>query len=268
MSYIYAISDIHGYYEQMIDSLKVLDLKNLENNIIFLGDYIDRGNDSCKVLYYVKELYESYPEQVTILLGNHDEMFLNWLYFQYDEVKWLSQDHGMTTVKSFFTVEEYKKIIGMIQTTSGYYDEISMLFKEEIKKKHNELLEWLLIIFKQPRYIETEQQIFVHAGILEEAEDLWKHGTPQEYFTQKYPAEIGYFYKDIIAGHVSSAEVANKQEYLGRVFWDGESHFYIDGTVEESGTIPVLKYDTKNRKYSFFEKDKPKHEWREVFVNL
>lgn len=41
MATIYAISDIHGYYNQMIDSLKNVDLKNEENKIIFLGDYVD-----------------------------------------------------------------------------------------------------------------------------------------------------------------------------------------------------------------------------------
>ena len=36
----------------------------------------------------------------------------------------------------------------------------------------------------------------------------------KEYFTQKYPAETGYFYKDIIVGHISSVEIANKKNIL------------------------------------------------------
>jgi serine/threonine protein phosphatase 1 len=263
---IYAISDIHGYYEQMINSLKNIDLENHENQIVFLGDYVDGGDDSCKVLYFIKALFDRHSEQVTVLLGNHDEMFLSWLYSQIDELQWLSQEQSVRTVKSFFTVEEYTEI--KVQATGCTYHEMSFVFKEAIKKKHHGLLEWFLTISKQPRYVETEQQIFVHAGILEEAEELWKHGTPNEYFTQKYPAELGHFYKEIIAGHISSAEIANNQKYLGRVFWDKKSHFYIDGTVEKSGTIPVLKYDTQKKIYSTFESDTEQNEWREVDVNV
>lgn len=268
MATIYAISDIHGYYNQMIDSLKNVDLKNKENKVIFIGDYVDGGNNSCRVLYYIKELYEKHAGQVIVLLGNHDEMFIDWLYLQVDDLQWLSQDADMSTVKSFFTVEEYREIIDMLQPSSYSYDKISKVLKGAIKKKHGGMLNWLLSISKQPRYYETDQQIFVHAGILEEAEDLWKHGTPKEYFTQKYPAETGYFYKDIIAGHISSAEIANNKEYLGKVYWDGENHFYIDGTVEKSSSIPVLKYDTKKKRYSTFEKDIVQGEWREVYVHL
>lgn len=268
MSNIYAISDIHGYYEQMIDSLKNVDLEIQENKIIFLGDFVDGGNDSCKVLYYIKRLYESRAEQATILLGNHEEMFLDWLYSQLDELQWLSQEQSMCTVKSFFTVKEYTDILSKIHSKSFSYDEMSILFKAAMKKKHPDLLEWLRTISNQPRYIETDQQIFVHAGILEEADNLWKQGTPIEYFTEKYPAEVGYFYKDIIAGHISSAEIAETQKYLGKVYWDRKSHFYIDGTVEKSGTIPVLKYDTKMKRYSTFEKDEAQRDWKEVYVNI
>ncbi|WP_231686955.1 metallophosphoesterase [Bacillus sp. JCM 19034] len=198
MSNIYVISDIHGYYEQMVDSLKNVDLKNQENTILFLGDFVDGGRDSCKVLYYIKGLFERRPEQTTVLLGNHDEMFLDWLYSKIDELQWLSQDKSMRTVKSFFTLEEYREVLDRIQSTSGSYDEISNLFKAAIKKKHHDLLEWFQTIYNQPRYLETARQIFVHAGILEEAGDLWKHGTPQEYFTNKYPAEVGFFIKILL----------------------------------------------------------------------
>ncbi|AFQ17333.1 metallophosphoesterase [Bacillus thuringiensis] len=268
MATIYAISDIHGYYNEMIDSLKNVDLKNKENKIIFLGDYVDGGNDSCKVLYYIKELHENHVDQVIVLVGNHDEVFLHWLYSQEDDFKLLFQEPDICTFKSFLTVEEYREIFDTFQPLTYSYEKVSEALKEAIKKKHGDLLKWLLNISKQLRYFETDQQIFVHAGILEEAEDLWKHGTPKEYFTQKYPAETGYFYKDIIAGHISSVEIANKKEYLGKVYWDGESHFYIDGTVEKSGNIPVLKYDTEKKRYSTFEKDTIHGEWREVYVDV
>lgn len=47
----------------------------------------------------------------------------------------------------------------------------------------------------------------------------------------------------IVAGHVGTAMIANNYRFHD-IYFDGESHYYIDGTVYESGVINVLMYDT------------------------
>lgn len=42
-----------------------------------------------------------------------------------------------------------------------------------------------------PRYYTEGNTIFAHAGIEEDAGDLWEWGTGEEIFTGKYPAETG-----------------------------------------------------------------------------
>lgn len=205
--FYYAMSDIHGYFDVLQESMQVVDLKsNKSNKIIFLGDYIDYGKESLKVLYFIKRLSEEYDGQVIALRGNHEEIFLKKLLIA-NSIK----------IDSF-------------------------------KEKHKELIIWLRNL---PYYFQTKRQIFVHAGILEEAGDLWMHGTPTEYFTSKYPAEEGFFYKDIIAGHVGTSELRNNKNNH-EVYWDGKNHYYIDGTVRESGIIPVLKYNTDTIIYTSF----------------
>ncbi len=44
---VWVISDIHGMYDQLVMLLRKIDLND---QVIFLGDYIDRGPDSKKVL--------------------------------------------------------------------------------------------------------------------------------------------------------------------------------------------------------------------------
>lgn len=99
-----------------------------------------------------------------------------------------------------------------------------------------------------PLFYETDRQIFVHAGIDEEAEDLWRVACEDWYFLEKVPPSFGPFPKDIVAGHVGTYGLCGEN----RVFWDGEAHFYLDGSTECSGVVPVLKYDSATGRYTTF----------------
>ncbi|WP_246145276.1 metallophosphoesterase [Oceanobacillus sojae] len=253
MSTIYSISDIHGCYEAMLDTLNLVDLESDKNNkLLFLGDYISRGKNSCKVLYHIKNLEEKYPDQVVVLIGNHEQMFLDW-YCNEQEFLWLSQDQQLVTTKSFFKAEQWDYVFRELLHLKRSTVRMSSFIKAEIKKEHPELLQWLFSKRKE-FYYETEPQIYVHAGVYEAEPELWKHATEPYEFIWKYPAETGSFYKDIIAGHISTVEVSNDNSYLGKVFWDGQSHFFIDGETVESNIVPLLKFDTCTGGYSSYEK--------------
>ncbi|HHK6753863.1 TPA: serine/threonine protein phosphatase, partial [Streptococcus pneumoniae] len=110
---------------------------------------------------------------------------------------------------------------------------------------------WFKKRYRDKRYYETDTQIFVHAGIDEEAGMLWKELTSSKIFTNKFPITTGRFHKAIISGHIASWEVAKDRRYLGKIYYDSKSHYLIDGDVTNSKTIPVLCYDTITQKYHF-----------------
>jgi serine/threonine protein phosphatase 1 len=142
-----------------------------------------------------------------------------------------------------------KEKIKQLKSVLGYYDfmfRAAKIIKEVIISNHKELIQWLN---RLPLYYETETQIFVHAGIDEEAGEYWKYGTSDEYFVSKYLATFGKFYKDIIAGHISTSSIVNDKKFYG-VFWDKHSHFYLDGNVKNSYDIPMLVYETDEKKYT------------------
>lgn len=101
-----------------------------------------------------------------------------------------------------------------------------------------------------PYLHETETQVFVHAGIDEEAGEYWRWGADNGSLCEKYPPTFGTFEKDIVAGHVGTAQISGDADFHG-VFWDGASHYFIDGTTEVSGQLPVLRYDCGTGSYDY-----------------
>lgn len=71
-----AVGDIHGCYstfhELIINKLDLLK----EDQLFLLGDLINRGNDSAKVLELVSQLQQE-GYQIFPIRGNHEEKFLN-----------------------------------------------------------------------------------------------------------------------------------------------------------------------------------------------
>lgn len=218
MAFIYSMSDMHGEIEAFKEALSAIDLRNKENKLILLGDYIDHEAKNFEMLTFVKNLQEEYEKQVIVIAGNHEFMLL--------------ED---------------------IANKSATFNDKS-------------IINWLRTL---PYYFETDTQIYVHAGVDEEAGEYWKWGTEDYFFCCKYPHTIGEFEKDIIAGHIGTYAIANEANYH-KVFWDKQSHFYIDGTTELSKVIPILKFDTDVKSYTSFEKITNKNngsiEWQEYTI--
>lgn len=77
MSKLYAIGDIHG--QRGLLRLLVERVPFAEDDeIVFIGDYIDRGPDSRGVVEDVLEFRLKHPRTVC-LRGNHEDMFLDYI---------------------------------------------------------------------------------------------------------------------------------------------------------------------------------------------
>ena len=242
MAKLYAISDIHGYLDEFRDALNKVNLNDKDNCLFLLGDYLDNGLQSFQVISKIIELEEVYPNQIITLLGNHEEWFYDWLILDKPTASAFPE-----TIKSFFSPEELNYIFK--SNANNFETGVRNEIKNNIK--FNPFINWFKKRYRDERYYETETQIFVHAGIDEEAGKLWKELTSSEIFTNKFPITTGRFHKAIISGHIASWEVAKDRRYLGKIYYDSKSHYFIDGDVTNSKTIPVLYYDTITQKYHF-----------------
>ena len=209
---IYAMSDIHGCLQSFDEALAIVDFSG-ENKLVLCGDYIHGGQNNYGVLDRIMELEQKYgSDKIIVLVGNHEDMACDG--------RWpIGEDRFLGSGVDDDDNDDY--YISWMQNLRRYYVE--------------------------------GNTIFVHAGIEEEAEDMWEWGTDDFTFTEKYPAQIGKFGcgepdMKIIAGHIGTAVISEDSRYHD-IYYDGKSHYYIDGTVLDSGLIPVIKVDTSANKY-------------------
>lgn len=208
---IYCMSDIHGCLAEFEVALGMV-LEHLEEEdtrLILLGDYVHGGSDGKGVLDKIMQLQYQYGNDKVIALLGNHE-------------EWIMD--GTASIENMF------------------------LEDNEVRYDEDKYVRWLE---KLPRYHIEGKTIFVHAGIDEEAGEYWEWGTGDEMFTGKFPAETGQipdFKMKIVAGHVGTADISGDR-FFHDIYYDGGSHYYIDGTVLVSGIIPVLFVDTDTDKY-------------------
>jgi serine/threonine protein phosphatase 1 len=168
---IYAIGDIHGCYDQLRAAVAKIKVHAGEHpyRVIFLGDYVDRGPRSREVVDLVRDLVAGTGTAGIwrALRGNHEQMMIAAARGEGLSL-WLDNG-GIETEASY----------------DGYRDEM---------QRH---LVWMAAL---PTMIETENHIFVHAGLsprhsLADQPDeilLWARGW------QKHDHDFG---RHVVYGH-------------------------------------------------------------------
>jgi serine/threonine protein phosphatase 1 len=145
----FVTSDIHSYYEPLIEALNETGFdENDENHyLIVCGDCFDRGPDSAKVLKYLQSL----PRKV-LIKGNHEQLLLDCC----KRGEYLSHDVSNGTAKTIFHL--------------GYGYEFEDMCEHTLIKVRP-------FIGGMVNYFETKNYIFVHSWI----PTFNKDGLPSHY---------------------------------------------------------------------------------------
>lgn len=181
---VIVISDIHGELNLLKELLHKVNFKD-DDYLIINGDLCEKGNDSIGVVNYVMDLVVSKPnvyvvegncEVVVEALVNENPALINYLCTRKNTIfnEWLGKLN--ITVNEESDIREVKNIL-------------MSYFSKEIK--------WLTEL---PTAIETEDYIFVHAGL--EDRENWRQTDRKnaiampEFFYKSHRAD-----KYVIVGH-------------------------------------------------------------------
>jgi predicted MPP superfamily phosphohydrolase len=93
------IGDVHGCIDELNELMQLL-APSADDQLIFIGDLIDRGPDSSGVVRQVVQW--SKQMDVKLILGNHEEKFLRY-------VKHIKDGSGLE--KQMKRIDEFPKLL-------------------------------------------------------------------------------------------------------------------------------------------------------------
>lgn len=79
------VGDIHGQFSDLVHIFENHGRPD-KINYVFLGDFVDRGENSLECILFLLVNKILYPQGITLLRGNHEQKNINKVYGFYDEV--------------------------------------------------------------------------------------------------------------------------------------------------------------------------------------
>lgn len=218
------ISDIHGAIDLFEKLLEKVKYDCMNDQLILLGDYVDRGPNAKAVIEKVMRLKE---QGARVLKGNHEDMMIKALTS--DEEKfwnhWAVRNGGDKTLLSYgFSERDLLVEEGMFQ-------------KPKLDSK--ELQGHLEFIQGLEHYIETDDFIFVHAGVEPNVpvceSDPYTLVWIRDEFHRGYNGE-----KIVIFGHTPTT-LLHKEKRKYEVFFGVNRIIGIDGGAVYGGQLNCLE---------------------------
>ena len=214
------ISDIHGELEKFDQLLEKAEFDSNEDQLILLGDYVDRGSDPCGVLKRVIELSE---QGAIVLRGNHDDMMIAAVDNKPDAWARWEKNGAIHTLRSYDPSIEKMKIPN------------SDTFKQHVS-----------FIKMLDYYYETDNYIFVHAGV--DPDKPIEETDPSILVWIRDPFHIGYQgEKTVVFGHTPTSYFHGKGN--NDVYFGKNNIIGIDGGAVFEGQLNCLELET-NHVYS------------------
>ena len=215
----YAISDIHGCYDELLKMLEKIHFSSADK-LIIAGDYIDRGDQSLEMLDWILDV----PDNVVLLKGNHDAEFVDYVRFLdalKKQVDYEIDDDSPDDTKKLYKDTRFTAKIAWAMY--DYYGTIrELIYEKDVSlnrlKKWSSALNDLSYLYETD--INDKHFIIVHAGYVEK-DKLF--GQPSVEYFYMYSREEAYYQGGkensiIIAGHTPTISKKHDMYTGGKIF--------------------------------------------------
>lgn len=146
----YAVGDVHGCYKTLVRLLDHNLRISKNDEVYFVGDYIDRGPSGRQVVDFLMERQQQ-GYQFYMVRGNHEEMLID---------AWMQQKPDLFMLWMLNGAEETLVSYGI----ESHY-RLGEAALNELPENHIDFLR------KLPHYIQLDDYLIVHAGINFSAKD-------------------------------------------------------------------------------------------------
>ena len=235
----FAIGDIHGDIAQLFILLSRLPTLDAQDTIVVLGDYLDRGPHSARVIDYVRRLPMETPAKVVALRGNHEDAWLRVVERGWPGFVMPPLNGCLAAMRSF--------VGGAIpaEEEEPQEHEKEPLLRGAFFPK--EVVQWMHSL---PHYYEDEHALYVHAG-LPKKEGRWLHPSEVDDSTallwlRDEDFFVNYRGKLVVFGHTTTTclppELSNYTPDDPTDLWAGVNVIGIDTGCGKGGFLTAVEF--------------------------
>ena len=204
-----AIGDIHGESEHLARVLGRLPELAAEDTVVFLGDYLDRGPGSAKVIELVEAFRDRFAGRTVCLRGNHEDAWLKSLDHPNPGFLLPEGNGCYATLRSFVDcsrLDDRQQLELLLKPTS-WFPPTTRAFLESLGL-----------------WYEDEHAIYVHAGLDGEG-DAWLHPSLGKIESLMWMRERDFYTryhgKRVVFGHTPTHMLSNDHlSFFQRLFDD------------------------------------------------
>lgn len=223
---VYAIGDIHGRLDLLDQLLAEIDADDAarasaETALIFVGDLVDRGPDSCGVVERLRRLAAE-RAHVHLIAGNHEEIFLQAIEGDAKALRLFCRVGGRETLLSYgMTPDHYDRTD---------YDELAALLPTLVPDEHRAFIagfeDWVIV----------GDYAFVHAGVRPGVPIEQQQVSDLRWIRSTFLDHRGSFGEVVVHGHTIEDEVVFRPNRIG-----------IDTGAYQSGKLTALGLEGDER---------------------
>ncbi len=223
MRKLFAIGDIHGHHAALLSLMGTLLRHGLvpdDDTVVFLGDHVDGGPETRRVLEQLIAWQEAYPHWV-FLKGNHEDMMLDALVYHSRKYGFFGHWWGQGGKETAYSY---------LPSDASDYERAIMQPEEFIATSHLEWLHNLRLTYEQDGYL------FVHAGLLPGIPLRWQNETDLLWIREGFVnSDADFDGLRVVFGHTAFPEPLVMPNKIG-----------IDTLVPGCGKLTAVELNTRD----------------------